>query len=194
MGWILRLLLNRTRGKCCGHSTRVRGEVSAFKASTTTRMPLNNDGTTDYCLDCIGKMAVRCGWCGEPIFIGDPVTLYSPRSIERFNEKWEEDLPFALVDDEATGLKLPETAVVYQPTEGRTRPTIVGCGRRSCAESGADYAGVWLPGKFGKGYAQRIKTPYEVLLGDPSVTAVVSNHSDLSKAEPQSGPGITIIR
>lgn len=165
MGWILQLLLNRARGKHCGHATKIKGKVSAFGASITTRMPLRNDGTTDYCLKCIAKMAVRCGWCGEPIFIGDPVTLYSPRSVEKFNAGWKEDLPFTLVVDEATGLKLPETAVVYQPTEGRKFPTIVGCGRTSCADTGADYAGIWLPNTFGKGYAQRIKTPYEHLLG-----------------------------
>lgn len=164
MGWILQLLLNRTRGKHCGHPTRIKGRVSAFNVSGTTRMPLRNDGTTDYCLECISKMAVRCGWCGEPIFIGDPVTLYSPRSVEGFNENWKEDLPFTLVEDPVTGLRLPETAVVYQPTEGRKYPTIVGCGRTSCADTGADYAGIWLPGNHGKGYAQRIRTPYEQLL------------------------------
>lgn len=174
MGWILSLLRNRTRGKYCGHPTKVKGRVSAFDVTGTTRMPLNDDGTTDYCLDCIGKMAIRCGWCGEPIFIGDPVTLYSPRSVEKFNAAWEGEFAFPTVTDEATGLRLPETAVVYQPTHGRSYPTIVGCGRVTCADTGADYAGTWLPGTDGKGWVERRRTPYEHLLDQEAGTIVMT--------------------
>lgn len=165
MGWLLGLIYGRAVGSVCGHPTDLKGKVSAFGGDIITHIRKTEGGTTPYCLECLGRMAVRCGWCGEPIFIGDPITLYSPRAVERFNEKWKENLPFKLVDDEATGLKLPETAIVYQPTEGRSHPTIVGCGRVSCADTGADYAGTWLPGPMGKGYAQRTKTAYEHLLG-----------------------------
>lgn len=63
----------------CGHRTRRKGKVSAFGRTITTEMPMNKSTPVDYCLRCIGKMAIRCAWCGEPIFIGDPITLYTPR-------------------------------------------------------------------------------------------------------------------
>ncbi|MBL8158754.1 hypothetical protein JNK62_04440 [bacterium] len=164
MGWFPLFLRRSALGSICGHPTKLKGTLSAFGETIKMKINLREDGSTPYCLDCLAKMSIRCGWCGKPIFIADVVTLYSPTTTEEFNARWKEDLPFTLVEDAATGLRLPETAVVYQPTQGRTRPTIVGCGRTSCAESGADYAGTWLPGKFGKGYAQRIRTPYEQLL------------------------------
>jgi len=42
-------------------------------------MPLNEKSSVDYCLDCFGKMAIRCARCGGLIFIGDPITFFTPR-------------------------------------------------------------------------------------------------------------------
>jgi hypothetical protein len=75
----------------------------------------------EFCGDCLTAMAIRCGWCGQTIFIGDPVTLYSRSNGE---------LPI-----------LPDRAVIYDQVRG----TLVGCLGWDCADTGADRAGLWLP-------------------------------------------------
>jgi len=68
----------------CGHKTKRAGDINVFDHTVTIQMPLNEDKGLDWCLECIGKMAIRCAWCGEPILIGHPVTLYSPGPREGF--------------------------------------------------------------------------------------------------------------
>lgn len=123
----------------CGHRTEQEGRVLAFEHSTITKMQENESGSVDYCLDCIGKMAIQCAWCGKPIFIGDPITLYTPRRDS----------------------KTPEHAMIYnkEPLQ------LVGCLRGNCAESGADRAGFWLPNENDKGHVDRVPTAYEEILG-----------------------------
>ncbi|MCK4918671.1 MAG: hypothetical protein KAS02_02720 [Candidatus Pacebacteria bacterium] len=121
----------------CGHKTKIKGKITAFGQTTITKMPVNKDGSVDYCLDCIGKMAIRCAWCKEPIFIGDIITLYSPRDKDKFT--------------------LPENAVIYN----EERMSVVGCGRTTCADTGADYAGSWIPDENGKGKVHRRPTMIE---------------------------------
>src|SRR3989344_6557684 len=124
----------------CGHRTKRSGPVSAFERTITTKMPMNENGCVDYCLDCIGKMAIRCAWCGDPIFIGNPITLYTPHG----------------------DFQVPEHAIVYnkEPLQ------LVGCLGWNCAETGADRAGFWLQGEDGKGCVQRGPTAYEAILSD----------------------------
>ncbi len=62
----------------CGHKTLKKDKVTAFGESCETTIPISN-GNTAYCHRCLEKMAIRCAWCGKAIFIGDPVTLYSPK-------------------------------------------------------------------------------------------------------------------
>ena len=122
----------------CGHRTKRCGAVSAFGRSIIVKMPVREDGSVDYCLDCIGKMAIRCAWCGNPIFIDDSVTLYTPRG----------------------DFQVPDHATVY-----REKPLqLVGCLGWNCADSGADRAGFWMPGENGKGCVQRMETPHEMIL------------------------------
>lgn len=120
----------------CGHRTKQNGSVSAFGRTITTEMPKNENGSVDYCLDCIGKMAIRCAWCGEPIFIGDPVTLYSPPMKE---------------------FQIPQYAVIYSEVPLR----FIGCLGWDCADTGADRSGFWLPDENGKGFVYRVPTIYE---------------------------------
>ncbi len=63
-------------------------------------------------------MTIQCAWCGEPIFIGDPVTLYLPRYED---------------------MEVPGHAVPYG------KGAFVGCLRWECAESGTDRVGFWYP-------------------------------------------------
>ena len=131
----------------CGHQTHRTGKVSAFGQSIKTKMPINEDGTVDYCLDCLAKMVIRCGWCGEPIFIGNPITLYTP----------PEDF------------EIPYYAVIYNEDPLQ----IVGCLGWDCAQSGADRAGFWVPGEDGKGQVERVRTPFEILLGEKAPSMVI---------------------
>lgn len=137
--WIRRRKTPSYTATKCGHLTEQNGPVSAFGHTTTTQMPRNEYGSVDYCLKCISEMAIKCAWCGNPIFIGDPVTLYTP--LENF--------------------KIPEHAVI-----NNEKPLqLVGCLRWNCADTGADCAGFWLPNNDGNGHAHYIMTAYERILG-----------------------------
>ena len=51
----------------CLHQTRKSGGVKLpFEKPYNeykNEIPLNNDNEIDWCLECIGKMAIRCAWC-----------------------------------------------------------------------------------------------------------------------------------
>ena len=152
----------------CGHRTKRSGSVSVFGRTTTTKMPMNKNGSVDYCLDCIGKMAIRCAWCSDPILIGDPITLYSPGPRAGFFSS--EEPSEGQKTREQDGFVVPDGAVVY-----RENPlTLVGCLGWNCADTGADRAGFWLPGEDGKGHVHRVQTAYEAILGakEPSMMIV----------------------
>jgi len=118
----------------CGHETLKKDKVTAFGISCETKIPIV-DGKTDYCHRCLEKMAIRCSWCGGVIFIGDPVTLYSP------NDK---------------NHKMPDYAVLHNKKDN----SYVGCLRLNCAETGADRAGFWYP----PGKVYRVPTPIEMCM------------------------------
>ncbi len=123
----------------CHHPTKQEGDVRAFGQCTTTHMPLNKDGTVQWCLECLGKMAVKCAWCEQVIFIGDPITLYTPAKAD---------------------FKLPADATLYKQEPLQ----VVGCLRMSCADTGADCAGFWVPGDDGKGCVHRVVSPLELAM------------------------------
>ena len=161
----------------CGHETKRAGEVTAFEHTTTTKMPLNEEGTVDWCLECLGKMAIRCAWCGDLIFIGDPITLYSPGPRAGFFSSGEPGEAQEARKQE--GFVAPDYAVAYCEVP----LTLVGCLGWNCADTGSDRAGFWLPGDDGKGRVQRVQTAYEAILAaeDPSMV-VVGNSGDMAEA------------
>lgn len=150
--WFLCLLKLRYKATKCGHYTKQSGSVSAFGQTIHTKMPKNKNCSFDYCLDCVSKMATRCAWCGNPIFIGEPITLYTPN----------------------TDFKIPEYAVIYSKDPLR----VVGCLSRDCADTGGDVAGFWLPGENGKGHIHRVPTIFETMLSqeEPSVVVINNTH------------------
>ena len=135
----------------CGHETELKGKVKAFHRDWVTTMPVNEDGSVDYCLECVGKMATRCAWCGEVIPIGDPVTLYTPK-----------DPDFKPRHDDFS---------VY--THENSKESYVGCLGWDCADSGADRAGFWLP----PGEVRRVPTAFEQIAGGADHVII----DDLSK-------------
>ncbi len=102
----------------CGHEVCKKGVITAFGKSCTTEIKFVDD-KTPFCHKCLEKMAVQCPWCGGPIFIGDMITLYIP----------------------SENFIIPKSAAVYN----RDPVQLVGCQTTSCASSGADYAGTWMP-------------------------------------------------
>ena len=113
-------------------------------------MPPAKNKVPDYCLDCIGKMAIRCAWCGKPILIGDPVTLYTPEE----------------------GAEIPKYAVRYS---GDPR-CLVGCLRFDCADTGADRSGFWVP----PGLVKKVPSVIEMLMASqgPSKVLIINNLRD----------------
>ena len=106
----------------CGHTSRLKKKVFIGDEKFTLKVNYHPDKKTPYCLDCLEKMTITCPWCGKPIFVGNYVTLYTPSDPD---------------------FKIPEGAVVYSEKPLR----LVGCQRVTCADSGADYCGIWdVPG------------------------------------------------
>lgn len=118
----------------CGHKTKLKGKVSAFGETIITEINPRK-GKVEYCHKYLEKMAIKCAWCAKPIFIEDPITLYSTTCLD----------------------KMPEHTVIFS----EELMQVVGCGRSSCAQTGADYAGIWVPGENGKGMVERIPTMIE---------------------------------
>ena len=120
----------------CGHKTKFKDKVTAFGETIITSINPRS-GKVDYCHECLGKMAIQCAWCAKAIFVGDSITLYSPK--------------------DTTEIKVPDYAVIFD----EKLLQLVGCGRSSCASTGADYAGFWIPGENGKGEVNRTPTMIE---------------------------------
>lgn len=134
----------------CGHLTSLQAIVWHGDEAKVTDM--SSQDQPEVCGDCLAAMAICCGWCGEAIFIGDPVTLYrAPR------EKIAE---------------LPEGAVSYLADymEGGSRAyiSVVGCLGWNCADTGADRAGFWLPdlNRPGHGHVELVESMYEIAMRD----------------------------
>lgn len=133
----------------CRHRTKRSGWAEAFGERYFVEMPLADNGRPDYCLSCIGRMAIRCAWCGDQIHIGNPVTLYTPRSKD---------------------FMAPAGAVRYSEEPLR----YVGCLGWDCAETGADRAGFWMP----PGKVLRVPTVYEHLMGARDPGAIIISDLD----------------
>jgi len=146
--WLASLNPRHYTATKCGHRTKRAGRVSAFECTIITKMPKNESGSVDYCLSCLGGMTIQCAWCKDPIFIGDPVTLYTPRN---------------------RAFVVPPHAVVYNENPLQ----LVGCLDWLCADTGADRAGFWLPGEDGKGRVYCVQMPYEAILGAATPSAVI---------------------
>lgn len=119
----------------CGHKTRKEGFMYDGKSVNIMKMPLALNDQPDYCLKCIGKMSIRCAWCGESIVIGEPITLDFPHKE----------------------FKVPDYAVKYGEGEEQA---LVGCLRWDCAETLAVTCGHWMP----PGVVMRVSSPLEVAL------------------------------
>ena len=102
----------------CGHLSKLEKEVHVHGKTSTLGINYRPFRRPEYCLECAEKAAIICPWCGEPIFPGYYITLYTPKD---------------------PNFKVPKGAVVYS----KNPLQLVGCQRSNCADTGADYCGVW---------------------------------------------------
>ena len=158
--WVFFSSIFRTKyiANKCGHTTKSKGFMKYGDHTTTMTMPLAENGKPDYCIQCISNMSIRCAWCGGPIAISSPITLYIP------NDSFE----------------VPDYAVTYS---GGESIALVGCLRWNCADGGFDRAGFWLTGEGGKGCVQRVPTVIETLLANPHASMIiVQDTHDITEA------------
>jgi len=152
---MIKLLKKKYIATKCGHKTCSKGTVNTPYGKYKTKMPVIND-KVEYCLDCIGKMTICCAWCGGPIFIGDPITLYSPTKRPKHLLKKG---VITKSDAERNNNQFKAGGVVYD----EKTMSLVGCLRMNCADTGADRAGFWVPSddKIREGTVHRIMSPIE---------------------------------
>jgi hypothetical protein len=141
LGWWL-WQLRRIPATVCGHRTQVRGLLQAFGESRSMKLPVSANGTTEYCHTCLQAMTIQCWHCGQPIFVGDPVTLHGLADPKR---------------------PMPDYARYYQSEAGiederAGRP--IGCMREECHDYGIEDRSGFL-GMNGR--VQRVPTPNEVI-------------------------------
>lgn len=120
----------------CGHRTKLIGEMSAFGVKESGELVARN-GTVPWCWECLSQMAIQCAWCGKPIFVARPVTLYSP--IKSF--------------------EIPTYAVVHSKEPLK----LIGCGRMSCTSVGDFGQGFWEAGEDGKGRIKEVNVFSHIL-------------------------------
>ncbi len=139
--------------KVCGHKTKQSGELFSLGQRYVTKMPLDENGQPEYCLNCTIPMSIRCAWCGEPIHVGDPITLGIP----------------------SPDFEIPKYAVHYSEDETK----LVGCLNGDCADNGAKFQGLWLP----PGRVHIQPAPTKLLMGNNRQQAIlahnISEKSDL---------------
>lgn len=109
----------RTKANC-GHKTRLIGKINAYRRTTKVKLEPNKDGDIEYCLKCLGDMTIKCASCENPIFIGEPVKLHSPK------------------DD---SFEVPEEAHIHKEDP----LTVVVCRRMGCANAEPGHDGFWVP-------------------------------------------------
>lgn len=133
-----------------GQLTKRHGYLEMSDERRFITLPLNETANVDYSVAEITAITIQCAWCAKPIFVGDYVTLYGYRGNRD---------------------SLAPHIVIYDDSPLR----VVGCLRMACAETGADYQGMWQPDPEnpGKGHVLRIQSPIEMLAANPDIECIM---------------------
>ena len=150
--WLYKLFGKSYVASICGHKAKLFSQVDVFGE----KFFLTSKSKFKYCPECVAKMSIRCAWCGEPIKVGDPITLYTPCKKD---------------------FQIPEYAVVYK----KDPLQLVGCLRWDCADSGMSRAGFWVE----PGEVHRVVSPIEMALATEEVV-ICDDLSDINKTIPLS--------
>lgn len=124
--------------------TKKRDKIKVLGETCTTVIPFKEQ--PEYCHKCLSEMVIRCAWCGDPIFIGDAITLYSPT---------KKDYEF------------PSHAVFYD----KEKKIVVGCLGWNCDRTGGDRAGFWFP----PSKVHRVPTAWKTLCQNPDAKAIITS-------------------
>jgi hypothetical protein len=65
----------RTHTADCGHETKRTGLLVSSNGHMIMTLPVSDEGTIEYCLDCISDMTTKCPFCNAPIYIGNYVLV-----------------------------------------------------------------------------------------------------------------------
>lgn len=89
----------------CGHETKKEGTVRVFGKNEILSIPVDEEGHTPYCLDCVGRMAIRCALCDEVIYVGEVVALCEVRCLDVLPKhavryKWDERYALCCLRDD----------------------------------------------------------------------------------------------
>ncbi|MDD4290323.1 MAG: hypothetical protein PHH83_03570 [Patescibacteria group bacterium] len=104
----------------CGHYTHLKDVITFNGFSSIIKIM---DKNVPYCHKCLEKMTIRCIWCGNPIFIGNLITLQNPKGT----------------------FKIPKYAIKNNDFPGG----YVGCKRKSCCDMLGELIALWTaPGKI----------------------------------------------
>ncbi len=147
-----------TRATICKHKSKLKFSGKVGEKEFSGDMNLHPTGLP-YCADCFMKMAVPCAYCGLPICIGDPITLYA---------------------------KMPDFEV-HKGAVCFDGNVYVGCLRWDCAMSGLDRSGFWMPDPDADevmGCVKVVPSPLEMLLNSPLGMLII----DPTKIPPEALP------
>lgn len=150
--WLTRPLRRVYVANECCHTTLLEGEVVSLGQRYITTLSITKNGNPDHCLACLGEMSIRCMWCGGPIHIDDPITLYM----------MPEDMHHCAPE---RGMRYPENP-----------ECVVGCLRWNCAGWGGDRQGFWVtPGRV-----HRVPSVLEQMLmaGNEGKAIIINDLSD----------------
>lgn len=120
----------------CKHKSKRTCKVKSFGVGYIITTELTENGCPDYCPSCINKMTIQCAWCGKPIHIDDPVTLFrqpASYSVQPYAVRCKED---------------PDH--------------LVGCLRLDCCVSYGIRQGFWRT----PGIVERVPSPIEMCASD----------------------------
>lgn len=108
------------KAKVCGHTVKFYERVTVFKKDYCVSLHGESPDVLEYCQHCAAKMAIRCPYCRQPIFVGDPIALFCS----------------------AGSFLMPSWAYAYKEDP----KIVVGC--LGCADTVAMVQGFWVaPGK-----------------------------------------------
>lgn len=154
----------------CGHEARSRGMIIAYGQKKTFHL-LWHVKSVKFCLECEARMITRCAWCGRTIFLGSPITMYSPKDRNYQAPKGSRAYAF---DEEKQEL------IEVDPLTTHKNFSYVGCLGWNCAD-GMDRFGFWVePGR-----PERFMSPLEAIIqtGQPVIVGDLGNMAEAAKLE-----------
>lgn len=127
----------------CGHFFYQTGEVKAIGQTVTTKVPICENGSTSHCHHCLEEMAIPCGRCLKPIFVGDCISLFGVHRDDLKKSFDFSDQELSLYKEKKG--ELPDGSIAYGYDWEQDFFTLVGCRRTDCCGVNCTPQGIWMP-------------------------------------------------